>query len=95
MSLTNKVKNSLNWLIGGAQGSGVDSARAAELQHYTVSPGSVVSAKADGNIVELKVTGRPTRVTASNLSDDPARRFFKNHPAVMMPAPVSLPVNWP
>jgi 2-oxoglutarate/2-oxoacid ferredoxin oxidoreductase subunit alpha len=26
MSLTNKVKNSLNWLIGGAQGSGVDSA---------------------------------------------------------------------
>ena len=26
MSLTNKVINSLNWLIGGAQGSGVDSA---------------------------------------------------------------------
>lgn len=26
MSLTNKVNNSLNWLIGGAQGSGVDSA---------------------------------------------------------------------
>lgn len=26
MSLTNKLENSLNWLIGGAQGSGVDSA---------------------------------------------------------------------
>lgn len=26
MSVTNKVNNSLNWLIGGAQGSGVDSA---------------------------------------------------------------------
>ena len=26
MSLTNKLNNSLNWLIGGAQGSGVDSA---------------------------------------------------------------------
>ena len=26
MSLTNKVINSLNWLIGGAQGNGVDSA---------------------------------------------------------------------
>jgi hypothetical protein len=54
----------------------------------------MLSVKADGNLVKLEVTGRPTHVTARHLADDPARRFFTNHPAMTMPAPVTLPVLW-
>jgi hypothetical protein len=73
----------------------LDAASAAALSHYAVAPGRVVAAKSDGNIVQLEVAGRPSRVTVSDLADDPGRRLFKNHPAVKMPAPVSLPIRWP
>ena len=67
---------------------------AVDRAKYTVTPGSLLSVKADGNEVKLEVTGHPTRVTARDLSDDPSRRLFKNYPAVAMPSPVTLPVDW-
>jgi hypothetical protein len=67
---------------------------AVEHAKYTVTPGDLLSVKVDGNLVKLEVTGHPTRVTARDLSDDPSRRFFKNHPAVAMPSPVTVPVDW-
>jgi len=72
----------------------LDSTTAAGAQHYAVAPGKVVSAKVDGNLVQLEVAGRPTRVTVSGLADDPGRRLFKKPPAVTMPASVTLPVRW-
>jgi hypothetical protein len=67
---------------------------ASDLRNYTATPGSVLSVQGDGNLVKLYVTGHPARVTARDVSDDPARRFFKNHSAVTMPSPVTLPVVW-
>ena len=62
----------------------LDAASAVELTNYTVQPGNLVSAKVDGNLVKLDVTGRATAVTVRNLADDSARRLFKNHSAAMM-----------
>ncbi len=72
----------------------LDTAKAIDLGNYTVASGRLVSAQVDGNLVKLKVSGRPTSVTARNLADDPTRRFFKNHPPVVMTNPVTVPVEW-
>ena len=72
----------------------LDPVSAVDGAKYAVTPGSVLSVKVDGNQVKLEVTGHPTRVTARDLSDDPSRRFFKHHPDVTMPSPVTLPVEW-
>lgn len=67
---------------------------ATNLASYIVKPGRAVSAQVDGNLVHLKVEGRPRTVTARNLADDPARRFFKHHPPVVMPRPAPVAVDW-
>ena len=67
---------------------------AVDCAKFTVDPGGLLSVKADGNEVKLEVTGHPRRVTARELSDDPSRRLFKNHPAVTMPSPMTLAVEW-
>jgi hypothetical protein len=72
----------------------LNAASAVDQANYTVTQGGLVSLKVDGNQVKLEVTGHPTRVTARDLSDDPGRRYFKNHPSVTMPLPVTLPVEW-
>ena len=40
------------------------------------------------------VEGRPTRVSARDLCDDPSRRFFKGYPAVTLKEEAFMPVNW-
>lgn len=72
----------------------LDAASAVDPAKYTVVPGGVLSAKLDGNLVKLEVTGHPARVTAGDLSDDPSRRLFKKHPAITMPSPVTVMVDW-
>jgi hypothetical protein len=67
---------------------------AIDVDNYAVKPGKVVSASVDGNLVKLVVEGRPTSVTAKNLTDDPERRFFKGHPAVAMEKPATVQVEW-
>jgi hypothetical protein len=72
----------------------LDPTTAATHTNYTISPGSLRSVKVDGSLVKLEVTGHPAKVTARSLSDDSTRRFFRNYPAVTMPSPVTLPVDW-
>ncbi len=72
----------------------LDASKAADLHNYTVEPGLAVAAEVDGNVVKLEVEGRPTKVTVRNLSDDPARRFFKDHPAVAMAGEATVCVAW-
>ncbi len=62
----------------------LDPAAAKALSNYSLDFGHVLEASVDGNLVILKVKGRPTKVTVRGLSDDPSRRFFKKHPAVTM-----------
>lgn len=62
----------------------LDPATAEDPSNYSLDSGRILSAEVDGNLVTLRIEGRPTSVTVANLSDDPARRFFKNHPAVRM-----------
>jgi hypothetical protein len=69
-------------------------ANATAITNYTAASDRLLSARVDGNLVQLEVTGHPTRVTARNLADDPSRRFFKHYPAMTMPSPVTLPVEW-
>jgi hypothetical protein len=71
----------------------LDAASAVDLRNYTVTPGTPVLARVDGNLVKLNVSGHPTNVTVRNLADDPARRFFKNHPRSIMADPVAVPVR--
>lgn len=61
----------------------LDPSAACRTGNYTADRGAVVSAETDGNIVRLQVDGRPGRITVRNVADDPARRFFKNYPAVI------------
>ncbi|MCX8090981.1 MAG: N-acyl-D-glucosamine 2-epimerase [Verrucomicrobiae bacterium] len=72
----------------------LDAVRAADPAHYRPSSGEVLSAKVDGNLVELTVSGRPDSITVSGLADDPTRRLFKNHPPATMPKPIKLAVRW-
>lgn len=72
----------------------LDARTATDLANYTVDTGKVLSASCDGNLVFLKVEGRPTRVSVRNISDDPARRFFKNHPPVTMKSERTVAVRW-
>lgn len=72
----------------------LDASKAADLKNYEVKPGSLLSARADGNMVRLNVEGRPMKVTARNLTDDPSRRFFKNYPAAAMAGEATAAVEW-
>ncbi len=72
----------------------LDAQRAADPARYRLASGRVLAATVDGNVVALRVNGQPESVTVEGLSDDPRRRLFRNHPAVTMPAPVTLPVRW-
>ncbi len=67
---------------------------AADLAKYKVESGKALSARLDGNLVTLDVTGQPTTVTVRNLTDDPARRFFKNHPPVAMTNMATVSISW-
>jgi len=72
----------------------INATNAVHLANYKPDSGKVISAKVDGNLVKLQVTGRPTTLNVRNLADDPTRRLFKNHPQAVMPKPVSLRVGW-
>ena len=72
----------------------LDAGKAAQTENYTVKPGSLLAAKADGNLVKLTVEGRPSEVTARNLADDPARRLFKGYPAAVMTTDETAAVKW-
>jgi hypothetical protein len=72
----------------------LNATNAVELANYEAGSGKVISAKLDGNLVKLQVTGRPTTVIVRNLTDDPARRFFTKHPLTVMPKPANVQVRW-
>jgi len=72
----------------------LDPASASDTTNYSVQSGKVLAAQVDGNLVRLLVEGHPTKLSASNLWDDPRRRFFRNYPAAAMKGESSLPVNW-
>ncbi len=72
----------------------LDSQKAMCVENYSASSGAVCNVEVDGNIVILKVKGKPKAITVRNIADDPTRRFFKNYPAVKMSADIKIPVKW-
>jgi hypothetical protein len=72
----------------------LNATNAVKLTNYQVDTGKLLSARVDGNLVKVEVSGRPATVTVRNLADDPARRFFKNHPPVVMTGPATVSVLW-
>lgn len=72
----------------------LDAAPASDLTHYRANAGHILSAKVDGNLVELAVSARPDSVTVHGLADDPTRRLLKNYPPATMPGPVTIAVRW-
>ncbi|MCC6445028.1 MAG: N-acyl-D-glucosamine 2-epimerase [Armatimonadetes bacterium] len=72
----------------------LDAQIAADLSRYEADTGRIVRAEPDGNRVALTVEGHPSKITARDLADDPARRFFKNHPAVTMKKAETVRVRW-
>ncbi len=73
----------------------LDPMLASNISNYSMSSGRVDFARVDGNMVRLSVSdaGSGSILTVANLSDDPARRFFRNHPACVMPESVQVVVE--
>jgi len=71
----------------------LDEKSATDIRNYSISSGSIHSAKLDGNIVELKVSDKPHEVIIKDLSDDPTRRYFRDFPRVTMSSPQAIQVK--
>lgn len=67
---------------------------AADPRNYTLNRVNLVGIEVDGNLVRLEVDGQPTGITVRNLTDDPTRRFWKNHPPAAMAGKESVQVDW-
>ncbi|MCL6519475.1 MAG: hypothetical protein K6T99_06545 [Armatimonadetes bacterium] len=72
----------------------LDPKKASCIENFVVTPCKINDIEVDGNIVHLKVKGKPNVVAVRNLADDYSKRFFKNYPAVAMSAEVKIPVKW-
>ena len=72
----------------------LDPATASDTSNYSADSGRILSAEVDGNLVKLKVEGRPRTITVRNLSDDPSRRLFKKCPATVMSKEQVITVPW-
>jgi hypothetical protein len=73
----------------------LDPIKASDTANYSLTSGSVESARVDGNIVYLCVTGVSSGsiLTVSGLADDPSRRLFHDRPACAMPGTCEIVVK--
>lgn len=73
----------------------LDPVSASDTANYSLSSGRVESARVDGNLVYLGVSGcsNGSVLRVSGLADDPSRRLFHDRPACVMPGTCEIVVK--